>query len=120
MTGGQPPRPPGEFCQYVILLFYDSVRTCARERHFELLDGTVQILGRSWRPLWEPEGPRVSLPGLRAYQWDCLYPRFGGVQNGTTGPISEDFQRPFHSQISYKRGLPYRLTCQPMEGKSDG
>ena len=31
-----------------------------------------------------------------------------GVQNGTTGPISEDFQRPFHSQNSYETGLTYR------------
>ena len=35
-----------------------------------------------------------------------------GVQNGTTGPISGDFQRPFHSQISYATGLTCRLTCQ--------
>ena len=33
------------------------------------------ILGRSWRPLWEPESPRLPLSGLRAYQWDSLYHR---------------------------------------------
>ena len=33
------------------------------------------ILGRSWRPLWEPESPRLPLSGLRAYQWDPLYNR---------------------------------------------
>ena len=33
------------------------------------------ILGPSWRPLWEPESPRLSLSGLRAYQWDYLYHR---------------------------------------------
>ncbi len=33
------------------------------------------ILGRSWRPLWEPESPRLPLSGLRAYQWDSLYNR---------------------------------------------
>ncbi len=33
------------------------------------------ILGRSWRPLWEPESPRLSLSELRAYQWDSLYHR---------------------------------------------
>ena len=33
------------------------------------------ILGRSWRPLWEPESPRLSLSELRAYQWDYLYHR---------------------------------------------
>ena len=33
------------------------------------------ILGRSWRPLWEPESPRLPLSGLSAYQWDSLYHR---------------------------------------------
>ena len=33
------------------------------------------ILGKSWRPLWEPEPPRLPLSGLRAYQWDSLYHR---------------------------------------------
>ena len=33
------------------------------------------ILGKSWRPLWEPESPRLSLSGLSAYQWDSLYHR---------------------------------------------
>ena len=33
------------------------------------------ILGRSWRPLWEPDSPRLPLSGLRAYQWDSLYNR---------------------------------------------
>ena len=33
------------------------------------------ILGRSWRPLWEPESPRLPLSGLSAYQWDRLYHR---------------------------------------------
>ena len=33
------------------------------------------ILGRSWRPLWEPESPRLPLSGLRAYRWDSLYHR---------------------------------------------
>ena len=33
------------------------------------------ILGPSWRPLWEPESPRLPLSGLRAYQWDSLYNR---------------------------------------------
>ena len=33
------------------------------------------ILGRSWRPLWEPESPRLPLYALRAYQWDSLYHR---------------------------------------------
>ena len=33
------------------------------------------ILGPYWRPLWEPESPRLSLSGLSAYQWDSLYHR---------------------------------------------
>ena len=33
------------------------------------------ILGPSWRPLWEPESPRLPLSMLRAYQWDSLYHR---------------------------------------------
>ena len=36
---------------------------------------TLGILGRSWRPLWEPESPRLPLSELRAYQWDSLYNR---------------------------------------------
>ena len=33
------------------------------------------ILGRSWRPLWQPEPPRLALSELSAYQWDSLYQR---------------------------------------------
>ncbi len=33
------------------------------------------ILGRSWRPLWEPASPRLPLSELDAYQWDSLYHR---------------------------------------------
>ena len=33
------------------------------------------ILGKSWRPLWEPESPRLLLSELSAYQWDSLYHR---------------------------------------------
>ena len=36
---------------------------------------TAGILARSWRPLWEPESPRLALSGLNAYQWDSLYHR---------------------------------------------
>ena len=36
---------------------------------------TAGILRRSWRPLWEPESPRLPLSGLNAYQWDSLYHR---------------------------------------------
>ena len=30
------------------------------------------ILGRSWRPLWETDSPRITLPELRAYRWHYL------------------------------------------------
>ena len=33
------------------------------------------ILGKSWRPLWQPESPRLALSELSAYQWDSLYQR---------------------------------------------
>ena len=33
------------------------------------------ILGKSWRPLWQPESPRLALTELRAYRWDSLYKR---------------------------------------------
>ena len=36
---------------------------------------TTGILGKSWRPLWEAESPRLALCGLRAYRWDSLYHR---------------------------------------------
>ena len=40
---------------------------------------TTGILGKSWRPLWEPESPRLALSGLSAYQWDSLYHRMRPV-----------------------------------------
>ena len=36
---------------------------------------TTGILGRSWRPLWKSDSPRLLLSGLSAYQWDSLYHR---------------------------------------------
>ena len=36
---------------------------------------TAGILGKSWRPLWEPDSPRLPLSRLSAYQWDSLYHR---------------------------------------------
>ena len=33
------------------------------------------ILGKSGRPLWEPESPRLALSELSAYRWDSLYHR---------------------------------------------
>ena len=36
---------------------------------------TTGILGKSWRPLWEPESARLPLSGLSAYGWNALYRR---------------------------------------------
>ena len=36
---------------------------------------TTGMLRKSWRPLWQPESPRLALSELRAYQWDSLYQR---------------------------------------------
>ncbi len=33
------------------------------------------VLRKSWRPLWQPESPRLALSELSAYQWDSLYQR---------------------------------------------
>ena len=44
------------------------------------------ILGRSWRPLWEPASPRLALSGLSSYRWDALYHRMrpvGGRDSAT-------------------------------------
>ena len=85
---------------------------------------TAGILGPSWRPLWEPESPRLPLSELEAYQWDSLYHRMRqspvggggidrdvsslsilnagwGVQNGTTGPMSGVHRPPIHPCFSY-------------------
>ena len=59
------------------------VRTAARMSRMSLpilvscipVLSSTGILGCSWRPLWEPESPRLSLSELRAYQWDSLYHR---------------------------------------------
>ena len=50
---------------------------------------TAGILGKSWRPLWEPDSPRLALAELSAYQRDSLYHRMrhrpvGGVDTDDT------------------------------------
>ena len=40
---------------------------------------TAGILGRSWRPLWEPESPRLPLSELSAYQGDYPHHRMRHV-----------------------------------------
>ena len=44
---------------------------------------TTGILGKSWRPLWEAESPRLALSSLRDYQWDSLYHRMRPVGGDT-------------------------------------
>ncbi|MYD36273.1 MAG: hypothetical protein F4X20_04510 [Dehalococcoidia bacterium] len=34
---------------------------------------TAGVLGKSWRPLWESESPRLPLSGLSDYGWNSLY-----------------------------------------------
>ncbi len=36
---------------------------------------TAGMLGKSLRPLWQPESPQLAQSELRAYQWDSLYQR---------------------------------------------
>ena len=52
---------------------------------------TAGILGKSWRPLWEPESPRLPLSALANYQWDSLYHRMrqSPVEGGDS-PIGGD------------------------------
>ena len=86
---------------------------------------TTGILGKSWRPLWEPESPRLPLSGLSAYQWDSLYHRMRhrpvggidaddtslsphrtgwGVKNAPTGANLAVGRQPDRSVLATKRG----------------
>ena len=89
----QPPYPVTLFVVDTEEVEDTYVRTAARMSRMSLpilvscipVLSTAGILGRSWRPLWEPESPRQPLSALRAYQWDSLYHRMrprpvGGVQ----------------------------------------
>ena len=59
------------------------VRTASRQAAMSLpmlvscipVLSTTGILGKSWRPLWESESPRLALSELRGYEWDSLYHR---------------------------------------------
>ena len=124
----QPPYPVTLFVVDTEEVEDTYVRTAARMSRMSLpifvacipVLSTAGILGRTWCPLWEPESPRLSLSGLRAYQWDSLYHRMrqspsmlgGGVQNGTTGSISGVRRPPKHPCVSYETGLTCRLTGQ--------
>ena len=79
----QPPYPVTLFVVDTEDVEDTYVRTAARMSRMSLpifvscipVLSTAGILGRSWRPLWEPESPRLPLSELRFYQWDSLYHR---------------------------------------------
>ena len=124
-------------------------RTAARMKRMSLpilvsclpVLSTTGILGKSWRPLWEPAYPRLPPSGLSAYQWDSLYHRMRlrpagggmsctrryvdsddtslsplyagrGVQNGAKGPIAGDLQEPLRAEATCEAGVTRRLTGQ--------
>ena len=95
----QPPFPTTLFVVDIEDVEATYVRTAARMTRMSLpilvscipILSNTGILGRSWRPLWEPESPRLALSGLRAYQWDSLHHRMrqspvGGEQIGSLRP----------------------------------
>ena len=79
----QPPFPTTLFVVDTEEVEDTYVRTAARMTRMSLpifvscipVLSNTGILGRSWRPLWEPESPRLPLTELRAYLWDSLYHR---------------------------------------------
>ena len=79
----QPPFPTTLFVVDTEEVEDTYVRTAARMSRMSLpilvscwpVLSATGILGRSCRPLWEPESPRLPLSGLEAYQWDSLYHR---------------------------------------------
>ena len=79
----QPPFPTTLFVVDTEEVEATYVRTAARMTRMSLpilvscmpVLSNAGILGRSWRPLWEPESPRLGLSEMRAYQWDPLYHR---------------------------------------------
>ena len=83
----QPPFPTTLFVVDTEEVEDTYVRTSARMTRMSLpilvscrpVLSTTGILGPSWRPLWEPESPRLALSELSAYQWDSLYHRMRHV-----------------------------------------
>ena len=88
----QPPFPTTLFVVDTEEVEDTYVRTAARMSRMSLpmlvscipVLSTAGILGRSWRPLWEPESPRLPLSGLSAYQWNSLYHRMRHSPVGRT------------------------------------
>ena len=87
----QPPFPVTLFVVDIEEVEATYVRTSARMSRMSLpilvscrpVLSATGILGRSWRPLWEAESPRLALCGLRAYRWDSLYHRMRPVGGDT-------------------------------------
>ncbi len=81
--GDQPPFPVTLFVLGTEEVEDTYVRTAARMNRMSLpilvscipVLSDTGILGPSWRPLWEPESPRLPLSSLNAYRWDSLYHR---------------------------------------------
>ncbi len=79
----QPPFPTTLFVVDTEEVEATYMRTAARMTRMSLpifvscrpVLSNTGILGRSWRPLWEPESPRLALSRLRAYTRDSLYHR---------------------------------------------
>ena len=79
----QPPFPVTLFVVDTEEVEATYVRTSARMSRMSLpilvscipILSNTGILGPSWRPLWEPDSPRLPLSRLSAYQWDSLYHR---------------------------------------------
>ena len=112
----QPPFPTTLFVVDTEEVEDTYVRTAARMSRMSLpifvscvpVLSNTGILGPSWRPLWEPESPRLPLSGLRAYQWDSLYHRMRHVQHrGEIGPIRPCF--PSMLAGGYKLAQPARF-----------
>ena len=84
----QPPFPTTLFVVDTEDVEATYVRTAARMSRMSLpilvscipVLSTTGTLGRAWRPLWEPESPRLTLSELRAYGWDSLYNRMVPVR----------------------------------------
>ena len=77
----QPPYPVTLFVVDTEEVEDTYVRTAARMNRMSLpilvscipVLSTTGILGRSWRPLWESQSPRMALSQMREYRWDSLY-----------------------------------------------
>ena len=148
----QPPFPTTLFVVDTEEVEATYVRTAARMSRMSLpifvscipVLSDTGILGKSWRPLWEPESPRRALSVLRAYQWDSLYHRMRqspvgrgdradtslsplyavwGVQIGTSCPVGElsrGHKPPDLPLFQLRNGLMDPLPGQCLKMQMDG